>query len=74
MLIRRTHMSAHQIAARHFGARVITVLAQRGIRILGTTVIPSAGAMPFANGSTGYNIDDNGTGRILSYSEVKALA
>lgn len=60
---------------RDFSARTIRRLAARGVRILGTTVIPAVGdAMPFANGDRGYRVDDNGCGRILTFAQVLGLA
>lgn len=59
---------------RDFSASTRTALARNGVRILGTTVIPGAGDMPFATGSRGYRVDDNGCGRILSFAQVLELA
>jgi hypothetical protein len=64
-----------EIAVSHFGKRVVTKLAKRGVKVIGLTVIPdNASDLPYANGETGYNIDDNGTGRVLTLLEVHALA
>ena len=57
----------------HFSKRTIVRLAKKGITVLGLTSIPGEGAMPWANSSTGYNIDDNGTHRVLAFNEVLAL-
>lgn len=62
------------IAIRHFGKRTINALARRGIQVLGLTIIPGEGPMPMATGSTGYQVDDNGTGRVLTWQQVKDLA
>lgn len=62
-----------QIAVRHFGRKAIATLARKGVRIIGTTTIPGNGPMPFANGETGYSVDDNGTGRILSFFQVREI-
>lgn len=60
-----------QIADRHFGRKAVKMLANRGVRIIGTTVIPDmTKPLPFASGETGYSVDDNGTGRILTNAEV----
>lgn len=65
---------ANDIAVSHFGKRLIARLARRGIKIIGLTVIPdNSSNMPYANGETGYNIDDNGTGRVLTLLEVHAI-
>lgn len=60
---------------RDFSASTLRSLARKGIRVLGTTVIPAAdSAMPFANGSRGYRVDDNGCGRIWTFAQVKEAA
>jgi hypothetical protein len=65
---------AAQIAARHFGRKAVATLAKRGVRIIGLCVIPDmTKPLPFASGETGYSVDDNGTGRILSYFDVRRL-
>jgi hypothetical protein len=61
------------IAVRDFGLRTVASLEARGIRFVGIQAIPGAGALPFANAERGYVLDDNGTGRVLSYLEVRAL-
>lgn len=66
---------AHEIAVRHFGKKAVKALASRGIRVIGLCVIPDMSKpMPFASGETGYNVDDNGTGRVWSYFEVAGKA
>lgn len=59
---------------RDFSAKTRNALARRGVSIIGTTVIPGAGDMPFANGERGYRVNDNGCGRILTFAQVLALA
>jgi len=59
-----------QILRSHFSAATRKALAKRGITLLGLTTIPGAGSMPFANGETGYQISDNGTGRILTFRQM----
>lgn len=63
-----------QIATSHFGIKAVRSLAKRGIIIIGLTTIPGEGSLPYASGQTGYQISDNGTGRILAYLELAALA
>lgn len=66
---------AHEIAIRHFGRKAVAALARKGIRVIGLCVVPDmTKPLPFASGETGYNIDDNGTGRIWTYREVAASA
>lgn len=52
----------------------IAALARKGIRIYGTCVIPGEGDLPFATGSRGYKVDDNGCGRIWTFAEVMEAA
>lgn len=59
---------------RDFSTTTRRALASKGVRILGTTVIPGPGDMPFANGTRGYRVDDNGCGRIWSFAQVLAAA
>ncbi len=61
---------ATEIANRHFGKRVVKALAKQGIEFLGMCVIPSAESADYANGETGYQISDNGTGRLLTAVEI----
>jgi hypothetical protein len=58
-----------------FSRKTLRALSLRGISIYGLTVIPDyASDMPFACGDRGYMINDNGTGRVLRFSDVLALA
>jgi hypothetical protein len=59
---------------RDFSASTLRKLARNGVRVLGTTVIPADGNLPFANGTRGYRVDDNGCGRILAHAQVLGLA
>jgi hypothetical protein len=59
---------------RDFSSSTLKALAARGIRVAGLTVIPSDGDVPFATGSRGYRVDDNGCGRIWSFAEVLGAA
>jgi hypothetical protein len=63
---------AKEIAIRHFGKKVVHALAREGVEFIGTCVIPGEGPLPMANGSTGYQVSDKGTGKVWSYSEVLA--
>ena len=65
---------AKQIAISHFGAKIVRKLTARGVEFLGTCVIPGDGPMAMANGSTGYQVSDKGTGKLWSYSQVLAKA
>ena len=59
---------------RDFSSSTLDSLAARGIRIVGLTVIPSDGDLTFATGARGYRVDDNGCGRIWTFSQVKEAA
>ena len=61
-------------ARRDFSARTIRALRANGIALIGTTSVPGEGPMPMANATRGYVLDDNGTQRIRSHSQVLALA
>jgi hypothetical protein len=65
--------AAHHTIARDFPAKTRRALLKRGIVITGATVIPGSGPLPFASGSRGYCLDNNGQHQIRSYSEVEGL-
>lgn len=66
-------MSHHQIPARHFRAATLRNLAKKGVFIVGMTTIPGEDGS-FANGSTGYQIWDGQTSRIVQFLKVLELA
>jgi len=58
-----------------FSKNTLRALAKKGMTLIGLTVIPNAGSdMPFATGDRGYEFNDNGCFRILSFREVMAAA
>ena len=58
-----------------FSKKTIAALARKGIRLIGLQAIPDMSSpMPFANATRGYIIDDNGTGRVLTFNEILELA
>jgi len=59
---------------RDFNIKVRKALTAKGVTIVGTTIIPSNGFMPFANGETGYKINDNGCMRIRTFAQVLEMA
>lgn len=68
-------MDGHcQIAGRDFSKRTLNSLTREGIRIYGVQTVPGEGPMPMANGTRGYKVDDNGTGRVLDHAGVLAEA
>ena len=54
---------------RDFNRKVLNALKKKGITITGITNLPGKGG-DFANGERGYNVTDNGKGRVLTYKEV----
>jgi hypothetical protein len=66
--------AAHHFIAKDFSLKTRRALLKRGIVVTGATVIPGSGALPFANGSRGYCLNNNGQHQIRTYSEVEALA
>lgn len=59
---------------RDFSKKTVSALARKGIAIIGLTVIPGAGDLPFASGERGYKANDNGCLRIFSFAQVLELA
>jgi hypothetical protein len=63
-----------EIAVRHFGRKVVAALASRGVTFNGLQGIPGPSG-GFLDGTTGYVVNDNGTGRVWTYAEtVRAAA
>lgn len=57
-----------------FSKATVKALNAKGISIIGKTVIPGEGDMPFANGETGYVLNDNGTSCIRTFFQVRTMA
>lgn len=57
-----------------FSKKTLSSLLRKGITLVGLTLIPGNGDMPFANGERGYILNDNGTQRVLLFSQVLDLA
>ena len=55
--------------SKDFSKSVVKSLAKKGIRIVGAQSIPDS-SLSFANARRGYVVDDNGTGRVMSYDAV----
>jgi hypothetical protein len=66
--------AAHHFIARDFSVKTRRALSKRGIAIIGSTVIPGTGPLPFANGTRGYCLNNNGEHQIRTYAEVEAMA
>lgn len=56
-----------------FSKAVRTSLKNKGIMIITTTWLPGTDGS-YANGERGYVLNDNGTERLRTYMQVKALA
>lgn len=56
-----------------FSKATLRKLAKRGITLTGITALPDADGTYF-NPTRGYLINDNGTGRVMVFAEVLALA
>lgn len=61
-----------QILSRHFNAATLRKLAKRGVRVIGFQLVPTNDG--WADSWTAYQVDDNGTGRVLSHSDLLAIA
>lgn len=61
---------AAQIAVRHFGRKGVKALERKGITLIGLQSLPDAKGS-FLNSETGYCINHNGCGRVLSYNEMR---
>lgn len=60
-------------ATKDFKRSTLACLRRRGIALVGATWLPGADGS-FANGERGYQLDDNGTGKIRTYLGVLELA
>ena len=56
-------------------SKTLRSLARKGVTVLGTTLVPDMSSpMPFANGSVAFKVSDNGTGRVLSLSQILTIS
>lgn len=69
-------MESHRpFAAADFNKRTLAGLTKKGIAVVGIQSIPDMSSdMPWANSTRGYVISDNGTGKVVTFLEVIALA
>ena len=65
--------AAQQIVSRDFNRATLRALSKKGVVVTGITLIPGKGDMPYANGERGYAVNDNGTGRVLTFQQVTEL-
>lgn len=58
-----------------FSRKTLRLLARKGITILRPVALPDmASAMPFANAGRGYSVDDNGCGRVWTFTQIMEAA
>jgi hypothetical protein len=58
-----------------FSRTTVRSLLRKGITLVGLQWLPDmASDMPMACGERGYVVNDNGTGRVLRFTDVMALA
>jgi hypothetical protein len=58
-----------------FSRTTVKSLARKGVTVIGSQWLPDMTSdMPMACGEAGYVVDDNGTGRVLTFSGVLAMA
>lgn len=57
-----------------FSKKTVSALTCKGITLIGLTVIPGTGDLPFATGDRGYILNDNGTQRVVLFNQVLELA
>lgn len=63
------------LAAQDFSKATRSALSKRGMTVVGIQMIPdNSHPMPWTNAERAYLIDDNGTGRVVSFGEVLKLA
>lgn len=59
--------------AKDFSVKVRNTLARRGIAIVGSTWLPGTDGS-FANGERGYVLDDCGTQKVRTYTDLVSYA
>ncbi len=70
-----TSLMMNEIAVGHFGKLAVKNLAKKGIVLVGMTTLPDmTSSMPYANGQTGYQLNDNGTSIMRTLLQVLQLA
>lgn len=58
----------------HFSKKTLRALAAKGVRLVGLTMLPGEGALPYATGQTGYCVDDNGCLKVWGFGDVLEAA
>lgn len=69
--IRGMNTTNHR-AAKDFSRTTVSALNKLGVYIVGSTWVPGADGS-FANGERAYVLNDNGTQRLRSYADVRAM-
>jgi hypothetical protein len=60
---------------RDFSSSTLRALARKGIAIIGMQALPDmSSSMPYANAARGYVVNDNGCGRVWTFTQVKEAA
>lgn len=67
-------MKNHFIASKDFSHKTLSQLNKQGVFIIGSTIIPGSGPLPYANGTVGYEVCDGDTSKIFTHSQVLARA
>lgn len=58
-----------------FSKKTLAALARKGIFLIGLQALPNmASAMPYANADRGYVVNDNGCGRVWTFSQMMEAA
>lgn len=57
-----------------FSRATLRSLACKGITLVGLTLLPGTGSLPYATGERGYLMADNGTGRVWTFRQVLEAA
>lgn len=58
-----------------FSKKTLASLARKGIFLIGLQALPNmASAMPYANADRGYVVNDNGCGRVWTFSQMMEAA
>lgn len=65
--------TAQQITSRDFGKKIVKSLTNLGITFIGAQWLPDASGS-YANGETGYVVDNNGQSQVRTYLQVLSLA
>ncbi len=57
----------------HFSAATRRALARKGVSVYGLQALPDTSGS-FLNSSTGYLVNDNGTGRVWTFAQIMGAA